>query len=134
MLSINYQTIPERYFESNSPSGSKNERNMRFKFESTTEVSIHRFLWLIGGMSLIDLVWTLLAHQANQIAEVNPVGNVLLGDAQRTIMFKVLATILAIGILYKARHSLFARKACWWVCLTLALLMARWVLVSGVST
>lgn len=102
--------------------------------QTETEVSIHRFLWLIGGMSLIDLVWTLLAHQANQIAEVNPVGNVLLGDAQRTIMFKVLATILAIGILYKARHSLFARKACWWVCLTLALLMARWVLVSGVST
>lgn len=99
-----------------------------------TDVSVNRFLWLIGGMSVIDLVWTLLAHQANQIAEVNPVGNILLGDAQRTILFKALATALAIGILYKARHSLFARKACWWVCLTLALLMARWVLVSGVST
>lgn len=99
-----------------------------------TDVSVNRFLWLIGGMSVIDLVWTLLAHQANQIAEVNPVGNILLGDAQRTILFKALATGLAIGILYKARHSLFARKACWWVCLTLALLMARWVLVSGVST
>lgn len=99
-----------------------------------TDISVNRFLWLIGGMSVIDLVWTLLAHQANQIAEVNPVGNILLGDAQRTILFKALATGLAIGILYKARHSLFARKACWWVCLTLALLMARWVLVSGVST
>lgn len=99
-----------------------------------TEVSINRFLWLIAGMSIIDLVWTLLAFQANQIAEVNPVGNVLLGDTARTILFKGLATSMAIGILYKARESLFARKACWWVCLTLALLMGRWVLVSGVST
>ena len=99
-----------------------------------TEVSIIRFLWLIAGMSLIDLVWTLVAFQANQIAEVNPVGNVLLGNTVRTILFKGLATAMAIGILYKARESLFARKACWWVCLTLALLMGRWVLVSGVST
>lgn len=98
-----------------------------------SEVSVNRFLWLIAAMSAIDLVWTLLAHQANQIAEVNPVGNVMLNDPQRVIMFKCLATLLAVGILYRARHTLFARKACWWICLTLALLIGRWILVAGVS-
>jgi len=97
------------------------------------DVSINRFLVLIAGMSVIDLIWTLLAHQANQISEVNPVGNVLLGDTMRTIVFKGLATAMAIGIFHRTRQNAFARKACWWVCLTLALLMARWVLVSGVS-
>lgn len=100
---------------------------------SEQDISINRFLVLIAGMSVIDLTWTLLAHQANQINEVNPVGNVLLGDALRTIVFKGLATGMAIGIFHRARQNAFARKACWWVCLTLALLMARWVLVSGVS-
>lgn len=98
-----------------------------------TETSVAKFLWLIAGMSAIDLVWTLLAHQANHITEVNPVGGVMLNEPSRVILFKVLATTLAIGILYRGRSSLFARKACWWTCLTLALLMARWILVTGVS-
>ena len=97
------------------------------------ETSVNKFLWLIGGMSIIDLVWTLLAHQANYITEVNPVGGVMLDEPSRVILFKVLATGLAIGILYRAKTTLFGRKACWWVCLTLALLMARWILVTGVS-
>ena len=63
---------------------------------SEQDISINRFLVLIAGMSVIDLTWTLLAHQANQINEVNPVGNVLLGDALRTIVFKGLATGMAI--------------------------------------
>ena len=97
------------------------------------ETAIHKFLWLIGVMSMIDLVWTLLAHQANHIIEVNPVGGVMLDEPSRVIVFKVLATGLAIGILYRARTSPFARKACWWVCLALALLMARWIIVAGIS-
>ena len=97
------------------------------------EISVNKFLWLIGAMSIIDLVWTLLAHQANHITEVNPVGGVMLDEPSRVILFKVLATGLAIGILYRAKTTLFGRKACWWVCLTLALLMARWILVTGVS-
>lgn len=101
---------------------------------STSEMTVSRFLWLIAGMSIIDLVWTLLAYQANAISEVNPIGGVLLNNANRTAVFKLLATGLAIGILYRARQHQVARKATWWVCLTLSLLMARWILVSGVST
>lgn len=100
---------------------------------SENETSVNRFLLLIAGMSMIDLVWTLLAHQANRIIEINPVGGVLLDHPGRVILFKVLATGLAIGILYRGRTSLFARKACWWICLTLALLMARWIIVAGIS-
>lgn len=100
---------------------------------SKDETSVNKFLLLIAAMSIIDLVWTLLAHQANHITEINPVGGVLLDDPSRVILFKVLATGLAIGILYRARTSPFARKACWWVCLTLALLMARWIIVAGIS-
>ena len=66
-----------------------------------TETSVAKFLWLIAGMSAIDLVWTLLAHQANHITEVNPVGGVMLNEPSRVILFKVLATTLAIGILYR---------------------------------
>jgi hypothetical protein len=101
--------------------------------KSPDDVSVHRFLWLIAGMSAIDLVWTLLAHQANQVAEVNPLGNAIVSDVFRVTSFKVLATVLALGILYRLRHTMFARKACWWACLTLALLTARWVVVSGVT-
>ena len=100
---------------------------------SEAPISVSRFLWLIAGMSVMDLVWTLLAHQANHITEVNPVGSVMLNDPSRVILFKTLATMLAIGILYRARNNLLARKACWWTCLTLALLMARWILITGVS-
>ncbi len=100
---------------------------------SKDETSVHKFLLLIAAMSMIDLVWTLLAHQANHIIEINPVGGALLNDPNRVILFKVLATGLAIGILYRVRTSPFARKACWWVCLTLALLMARWIIVAGIS-
>jgi len=100
---------------------------------SPDDVTVRRFLWLIAGMSVIDLVWTLLAHQANRVAEVNPLGSIIVDDVLRVIIFKVLATSLAIGILFRLRHALIARKACWWACLTLALLTARWVVVSGVT-
>lgn len=102
--------------------------------QTEAETSVSKFLWLIGGMSAIDLAWTLLAHQANHITEVNPMGGLILEEPTRIIFFKVLATGLAIGILYRTRNNLFARKACWWICLTLALLMARWILVSDVVT
>lgn len=97
------------------------------------EVPVSRYLWLIAGMSVIDLVWTLLAFQANVIDEINPIGGVLLSNAARTAGFKLCATGLAIGILYRLRDNPLARKATWWLCLLLAMLMGRWILISGVS-
>lgn len=96
-------------------------------------ISVSRFLLLIAVMSAIDLAWTLLAHQAGQMNEINPIGSLILDDPKRVIAFKCLATTLAIGILFRARDVLFARKACWWICLTLSLLTGRWILVAGVS-
>lgn len=97
------------------------------------DAAIHRFLLLIVAMSGIDLVWTVLAHQARVITEVNPLGSLIIDDPLRLVLFKVLATTLAVGILYRARNVAIARKVCWWSCLTLALLTARWVIISGVT-
>lgn len=88
---------------------------------------------LIVAMSGLDLGWTLLAHQANAIHEVNPVGMQFIGNPTHLAIFKVSLTGLGLAILYVLRHHTIARKAIWWMCLVLALLTARWLLVAGAN-
>ena len=89
--------------------------------------SVVKCLLLVVGLSALDLVWTLLAHQAGAIKELNPLGARFVDDAQMLIAFKVIATAVAVGILFATRHSLVARRACWWSCLVCTLLGARWL-------
>ena len=82
-------------------------------------------LTIVGVLSSLDLVWTLIAHQSGAMRELNPLGNGLIQDPIQLILFKITITGLAIGILYYLHEQPLARRATWWCCLVLTLLTAR---------
>ncbi len=84
-------------------------------------------LTIVGVLSALDLVWTLIAHQSGAMRELNPLGNGLIHDPVQLILFKITVTGLAIGILYYLHEQPLARRATWWCCLVLTLLTARWL-------
>lgn len=88
-------------------------------------------LALIVLYSALDLTWTILAHQAGQMQELNPLGSQLIEDPLRLIAFKVGATGLAVGLLFWLRKYCKAQLAAWWLCLILTLLTARWLMMSS---
>ncbi|EMI56393.1 DUF5658 family protein [Rhodopirellula sallentina] len=96
---------------------------MRETIKKSTVIS----LVIVGLMSAVDLVWTLVAHQTGTMREMNPLGSRLISDPLQLITFKVLITSLSIGLLFWLRELPFARRATWWCCLVLTLLTARWV-------
>jgi hypothetical protein len=83
---------------------------------------------LIAVFSLVDLVWTILAVQAGQMRELNPVGRLLIPDPRLLVAFKVSATLVGCGILYRLRRHSRARIAAWWLCLLCTVLLLRWVI------
>ena len=93
--------------------------------------TIGKSVALIAGMSGLDLVWTLLAHQAGAMTEVNPIGNELIGNPELLILFKIGLTAAALLILYSSRRHRTAQLASWWTCLILVLVTARWLTVSS---
>lgn len=100
------------------------------KVRSLTEnehKAVVQSLILVVGLSILDLVWTLLAHQAGEMKELNPLGARFVNDPQALIALKVIATTVAAAILFFTRRHLFARQACWWCCLVCTLLAARWI-------
>ena len=86
-----------------------------------------RSLAIIGVLSMIDLGWTLMAHQSGSMRELNPLGSKLIDDPQRLIMFKIGITSASIGLLYWLHETPLAQRASWWCCLILTLLTARWL-------
>ncbi|WP_442510600.1 DUF5658 family protein [Novipirellula sp. SH528] len=84
-------------------------------------------LTIVGVLSALDLVWTLIAHQSGAMRELNPLGNGLIQDPIQLILFKITITGMAIGILYYLHEQPLARRATWWCCLVLTLLTARWL-------
>ena len=89
--------------------------------------NISRSLLIVAGLSFIDLVWTLIAHQSGAMRELNPIGNQLIGNPFLLVLFKTAVTGMSIGLLYWLRTQPLARKATWWCCLVLTLLTARWL-------
>lgn len=88
---------------------------------------IIKSLLMIALLSLIDLVWTVMANSTGLMREMNPVGRSFLGSPMRLSIFKILVVSLSIGLLYKQHHRPIAQAATWWSCLTLTLLTARWL-------
>lgn len=84
-------------------------------------------LVIVALMSVIDLVWTLIAHQSGSMRELNPLGNRLISDPTQLMVFKIVVTSISIGLLFRFRELAFARRATWWCCLVLTLLTARWL-------
>ena len=86
---------------------------------------------LIVALSCLDLVWTLLAYQAGQMRELNPIGSNLINDPEALILFKLFATFLGGGLLVALRHHSRARLAAWWLCLVCTILTFRWVMFNS---
>ena len=93
--------------------------------------AIIRGLVLVIALSVLDLVWTMLAHRAGAMSELNPLGSRFIDDARSLILFKLVATAIAAGILFATRRYHFARRACWWSLLICTLLAARWISINS---
>jgi hypothetical protein len=83
-------------------------------------------LVFIALLSALDLGWTILAAQADQMLELNPIGSHLVEDPRHLIGFKVGAIVPSIGLLWLLRRYKRAQVAAWWACLILTLLALRW--------
>jgi hypothetical protein len=88
-------------------------------------------LVLVVLYSALDLTWTILAHQAGQMQELNPLGSQLIEDPVKLMGFKAGATALSVGLLFFLRKYCKAQLAAWWICLILTLLTARWLMMSS---
>jgi hypothetical protein len=88
-------------------------------------------LLLVVLYSALDLTWTILAYQAGQMLELNPLGSRLIEDPLKLIAFKVGATAMSVGLLFYLRKYCKAQLAAWWICLILTLLTARWLMMSS---
>jgi hypothetical protein len=84
-------------------------------------------LALIAMMSVLDLTWTILAAQADQMRELNPFGSHLVEDPRHLVGFKVGATFPSLALLWLLRSYKRAQIAAWWICLILTVLAFRWL-------
>jgi hypothetical protein len=87
-------------------------------------------LVLVVLYSALDLTWTILAFQAGQMRELNPLGSHFIEDPIQLIAFKAGATAISVGLLFCLRKYCKAQLAAWWICLILTLLTARWLMMS----
>lgn len=96
-------------------------------FIKATVVSIG----LIFAMSMLDLAWTLLASQAGQMRELNPIGARMIDSPALLIVFKAIVTGGACLIFYSLRKHAQTQTAAWWMCLVLCLLTMRWLVFNS---
>ena len=88
-------------------------------------------LWLLMGMAVFDLLWTLLASQAGMMQELNPFAAHLIDSPFGLAVFKFAMTGVALGILYFWRRRRLIQQAAWWSCLVCVLLTFRWVVLDA---
>lgn len=100
------------------------------QFETTpqSERYVVIALCMMAGMATIDFIWTVLAGQAGQMKEVNPLAASFVESPTELAVFKILATGIGFSILYFWRRRPQIRQATWWMCLVSVLLTFRWVM------
>ncbi len=91
-------------------------------------------LLLMLGMSVVDLLWTILAGQAGVMKEINPLAAGLIHTPMSLAAFKVTATGLGCGLLYVYRERRRVQEATWWMCLVCVLVTFRWVMFDSMTT
>ena len=92
-----------------------------------TRKVVLKSLLIFGLLSVVDLIWTIAANATGTMREMNPLGNELIQDPVRLILFKTLAVSVTITLLYSLHHRPIAQVASWWSCLVLTLLTVRWL-------
>jgi|GEM_PF-703717 len=92
-----------------------------------TREMVNRCLLLVVALSLLDLIWTILASQANQMTELNPLGREFIQNPALLGTFKFVMTGLGVGLLFALKQHRIAQTAAWWACMILTLLTMRWL-------
>jgi len=96
-----------------------------------TLTAMQRCLVLVAAYSLFDLVATLLALKTGYVEEINPLGVGLILAPAALAAFKISATCLGTGLLWRLKHYHGAQVASWWLCMILTLVTVRWVTVQS---
>ncbi len=108
---------------------------LKWSAKSDCAVEAVRFLKiglvLIIAMSALDLTWTIMSSQAGHMREVNPIAANVIDSPFKLILFKLVATLGACGILYWLRSNPKVQAATWWMCLVCVLLTFRWVVFNS---
>jgi uncharacterized protein DUF5658 len=84
-------------------------------------------LFFAAAFSSIDLIWTILAANTNQMRELNPIGSHLIEDPRHLAGFKIGITFSCLALLWLLRKHKRAQIAAWWLCLLLTLVTIRWL-------
>ena len=92
-----------------------------------TREMVNRCLLLVVALSLLDLIWTILASQANQMTELNPLGREFIQNPALLGAFKFVMTGVGVGLLFALKQHRIAQTAAWWACMILTLLTMRWL-------
>jgi hypothetical protein len=92
-----------------------------------TREMVNRCLLLVVALSILDLIWTILASQANQMAELNPMGREFIRNPALLGAFKFVMTGIGVGLLFALKQHRIAQTAAWWACMILTLLTMRWL-------
>lgn len=92
---------------------------------------VFRSLLLVGALSVIDLIWTVVASGSGSMRELNPFGSQLIDGPLQLVAFKTATITPAIGLMYWLHRSAIAQAASWWSCLVLTLVTARWLTFSS---
>jgi len=90
-------------------------------------------LLLMAGMSVVDLVWTIVAGQAGVMREVNPLAAGFIDSPMALAAFKVTATALGFALLYALRTKPRGQEVTWWMCLVCVLVTFRWVMFDSMN-
>jgi len=94
---------------------------------------IHTLNWsllFVVAFSLLDLTWTVLAANAGQMQELNPIGSHLIENPRHLIGFKVGITLPSLAVIWLLRKHKRAQAAAWWLCLVLTFVTLRWLMIS----
>jgi Domain of unknown function (DUF5658) len=92
--------------------------------------SLNWSLLLVAAFSLFDLTWTILAANAGQLRELNPIGSHLIENPRQLAGFKIGITMPSLALLWLLRKHKRAQVAAWWVCLILTFVTLRWLTLS----
>jgi len=78
-------------------------------------VRIAVLLALMALLNLVDLRFTLFAHEVGMLGEVNPIAANFLsqGLEPSLVCFKVLSMLVATATFWRARKSPWTPRACW---------------------
>ena len=95
--------------------------------DSSARQVVIRSLLLVAMLSMVDLIWTILASHTGAMRELNPLGRQWIDSPAQLVLFKFTVVSTAIGLLYWLHQRPIAQVASWWSCLVLALVTARWL-------